>query len=306
MNPIPMPYAKIIVNPVAGASSTHRKWRIIKKLLERVGLNFDYDYTDGIGHAIELAKDAANDGYPWVVAVGGDGTVNEVANGLLHVTDSITALGVISTGTGSDFIRSIGVSQQYTEACTSLSQWQKSLIDIGVVEYHHNGQSKKRFFVNAAGVGFDASVVEATEHLPKAFGGTIPYLTGLIRTLFTYQNRSIVLRTDNRLEMKRVLSVVLANGRYFGGGMNIAPDAHLDDGLLDMIIVGDIGKLELLKALPMVYRGTHGKHSKVSIEKVVGISIDSEKHLLVHADGELLGKTPAKFWLIPAALNMVA
>lgn len=303
---MPIPYAKIIVNPVAGASSTHRKWRVISKLLKRFGLSYDYDYTDGVGHAIELAKDAANDGYPWVVAVGGDGTVNEVANGLLHVTGSDTALGVISTGTGSDFIRSTGVSQRYTVACSSLSRWRKSLIDIGVVEYHHNGKLQKRFFVNAAGVGFDASVVKATERLPKVFGGTIPYLTGLMSTLFTYQNKPVVLRVDERLKKISVLSIVLANGRYFGGGMFIAPDAHLDDGLLDMIIVGDIGKLELLKALPMVYRGTHGNHPKVSIEKVTGISIDSEKHVLVHADGELLGEAPANFRLIPAALNVIA
>jgi diacylglycerol kinase (ATP) len=300
------PYAKVIVNPVAGASSTRRRWPRISNLLRHVGLLFDYEYTEGIGHAIELAKVAANNGYRYLVAVGGDGTVNEVANGILHSANSSdTALGIVSTGTGSDFVRSVGIPRAYASACSSLISSRRSLIDVGVVEYRSKGQSLRRFFVNAAGVGFDAAVVEATERLPKYLGGTIPYLAGLVRTLFGYKNKAVTLRARGEVETKRILSVVVANGCYFGGGMYVAPGAELSDSLLDVMIIGDMGKFELLKALPMVYKGTHITHPKVSMGKAAHITIESSERILVQADGELLGEGPASFWLMPAALSVV-
>ncbi len=300
-------HAKVIVNPVAGAYSTRRKWPRINKLLRHVGLSFDYEFTEGVGHAVELARVAASDGYRYVVAVGGDGTVNEVANGILHSAGSVnTVLGVVSTGTGGDFVRSVGIPRDYTSACSCLTSSRRLLIDVGVVEYQSKGQSRQRFFVNAAGAGFDAAVVETTERLPKYFGGTIPYLVGLLRSLAGYRNKSVVLKVGGKVEARRILNVVVANGGYLGGGMHIAPEAELDDGLLDLIVIGDVGKFELLKALPMVYKGTHITHPKVSMEKATHITIESSERFLVHADGELLGEGPASFWLTPAALSIVA
>ena len=298
-------HAKVIVNPVAGANSTRRKWLRISQLLKRVGLSFDYEYTEGVGHAIELARAAASDGYQYLVAVGGDGTVNEVANGILSSTNSTTALGIVSTGTGSDFVRSVGIPRDYTSACSFLTSNRRLLIDVGVVEYQRQGQTLKRFFVNAAGAGFDAAVVEATEKLPKYFGGTVPYLAGLVRTLFRYRNKPIVLRIGDKVESARVLNVVVANGCYLGGGMRIAPEASLNDNLLDVVVVGNIGKFELLKALPTVYKGTHINHPKVKMAKASRISIESSEPILVYADGELLGKGPASFGIVPAALSIV-
>jgi len=301
-----IPHAKVIVNPVAGAYSTRRKWPRISRLLRHVGLSFDYEYTEGVGHAIELAKAAASDGYRYLVAVGGDGTVNEVANGILHSTGaSSTALGVVSTGTGSDFARSVGIPRHYVTACSCLTSSRRLLIDIGVVEYQSRGQTLQRFFVNTAGIGFDAAAVEATERFPKYFGGTVPYLAGLLRTLLGYRNKSVVLRIGDRVEAARILSVVVANGSYFGGGMWVAPEASLNDNLLDVVVIGDIGKFDLLKSLPMIYKGTHGTHPKVSMEKAANITIESSERVLVHADGELLGEGPASFWLRPAALSIV-
>ena len=299
-------HAKVIVNPVAGAHSTRRKWPRISKLLKHVGLSFDYEYTEGVGHAIELARAAASDGYQCVVAVGGDGTVNEVANGILCSTGSGNiALGVVSTGTGSDFVRSAGIPRDYPSACSCLTSPRRLLIDVGVVEYQSKGQTLQRFFVNAAGVGFDATVVEATERLPKHLGGTIPYLAGLLRSLFSYKNKSVVLSVGSKVETKRILSVIVANGGYFGGGMHVAPQAELNDSLLDVVTIGDVGKFELLKALPMVYKGTHITHPKVRMEKVTKITIESPERVLVHADGELLGEGPASFWLVPLALSIL-
>ncbi len=300
-----LPHAKVIVNPVAGANATRRKWPHIHKLLRRSGLSFDYAHTEGVGHAIELARAAASSGYRFLVAVGGDGTVNEVANGILSVAGSReTVIGVINTGTGSDFVRSAGIPRNYTHSCCCLTGSRRRLIDVGVVQYRKDGQTLRRFFINTAGVGFDAEVVEATERLPKYFGGTIPYVAGLLRALAGYKNKPVVLRVGSRVETRRILSVVVANGGYFGGGMRVAPQAELGDGLLDVITVGDMGKFELLKLLPTIYKGTHINHPKVGMEKVTQIEVESQERFLVHADGELLGEGPASFWLMPSALSV--
>jgi YegS/Rv2252/BmrU family lipid kinase len=301
-----MPHAKVIINPVAGASSTRRKWPRISRLLKGIGLSFDYEYTEGVGHAIELARAAVSDGYPYLVAVGGDGTVNEVANGILCSTNaSTTSLGVISTGTGSDFARSMGLPRHYVNACSALTHGRKALIDVGIVEYRHKGQTQQRYFVNAAGIGFDAAVVQATERLPKFFGGTVPYVFGLLRTLIGYHNKSVVVRIGDKVEKTRVVTVAVANGGYFGGGMHVAPDASLNDYLFDVMIVRDMGKFELLRAFPRVYKGTHVTHPKVVMSKAAEVTVESPERILVHADGELLGEGPVSFRLMPAALSIM-
>ena len=300
-------HAKVIVNPAAGANSTHRKWPGIQILLKNTGLSFDYQFTEGRGHAIELARDAARNGYRYLVAVGGDGTVHEVANGLLQTEQAReTSLGVICTGTGSDLSRSTGTSHDCADACSSLTGSHRRLIDVGLVKYQKKGQSCQRYFVNSAGIGFDATVVEAVERLPKYFGGTIPYLFGLVRTFIGYRNKQVTFQIgDKNPEKARVLSLVAANGRYFGGGMHIAPEAKLDDNLLDIVIIGDFGKIELLRSLSRVYKGTHLTHPKIRLEKDTRITIESSQKFLLHADGELLGEGPVSFQLFPKALSLV-
>lgn len=297
---------KVIVNPVAGAYSTRRKWPTISQLLKHIGLSFDSEYTEGTGHAIELARAAASNGYQCLVAVGGDGTINEVANGILRSTHATeTSLGIISTGTGSDFVRSVGIPRDFPSACSILTSSARLSIDVGIVEYQSKGQTLKRFFVNGAGVGFDATVVEKTEHLPKYFGGTVPYVAGLLRSLLSYKNKAVLVKAEDETISGRVLNVVVANGGYLGGGMHIAPQAELCDSLLDMVMVGDMGKLELLKEFPTVYKGTHINHPKVRMVKAKRITIDSPERMLVHADGELLGESPTSFRIMPAALSIM-
>lgn len=178
-------------------------------------------------------------------------------------------------------------------------------IDIGFVEYTKGGQPLQRYFVNSAGIGFDATVVGTTEKIPKIFGGTIPYLTGLVLSLLGYKNKSVTFKIGDRLpEQRKVLSMVIANGRFFGGGMQIAPEAKLDDGLFDIVIVGDFSKTELLRVFPRVYKGTHLTYPKVRLDKETRISIESKQKFLLHADGELLGEGPVSFRIFPQALDI--
>jgi diacylglycerol kinase (ATP) len=300
-----IPQAKVIVNPVAGASTTYRKWPRISELLRHIGLPFEFQYTEGVGHAIELAREAASGGCRFLVAVGGDGTVNEVANGILLSRELQNAtIGIISTGTGGDFARSVGIDKDYIKACSSLTGKRRRLIDVGVVEYKKDGQRCRRFFINSAGVGFDAAVAETSNRLPKFLGGTIPYIMGLFKSLVGYRNKNVVMKVDDREESGRMLSVVVANGCYFGGGMRVAPQADIADGLLDVIAVGDMGKIELLRAFPTIYKGTHIYHPKVRTDKATRVEIGSAERFLVHADGEFLGEGPVSFRLMPSALSI--
>ena len=300
-----MLHTKLIVNPVAGAGRTFKKWPHISDLLKSIGLRFEHDITEAPKHAIELARAAVRKGYELVVCVGGDGTINEVVNGLYDsgAIKDVT-LGIISTGTGSDYVRTIGIPPYYVDACQRLLNPTKLQVDIGVVEYANNGDQVKRLFVNFAGLGFDAEVVRATTQKYKAFGGLPAYLLGLLTTLLCYRNRDITLKLDDQVQEKRVCSVVASNGKYGGGSMLVAPDADPTDGLLDVLTIDDLSKPDLLWSLPRIYKGTHLTHPKVTMTRARKVEVESRQRIFLQADGELLGEAPARFSLLPSALNI--
>lgn len=296
------PRCRVIVNLTAGVRSTAKKWPGIKRLLRDGGLGFDVDFTEGVGHAIQLAATAAGQGYELVVAVGGDGTANEVANGLLASGGEAT-LGYIATGTGSDFRRSLGLPKDLRQACLRLGSPRAVVMDVGAIEYMAGGERVKRYLINQAGLGFDGVVVEATPRV-RLLGGTVPYLVGLVRTLLSYGNKDVLIDLDGRALRMRACSIVVANGSYFGGGMHVAPHADLRDGLFDVVVVGDVGRLELVLALPKVYKGTHLEHPKVSWERAAVVRVEASQRMLLQVDGELVGEAPASFSIVPGALRV--
>ena len=303
-------FARAIVNPAAGGHSTYKEWPSMSKYLSNKGLLFDYVYTEGIGHAIELAKAAVNTDYRYIIAVGGDGTVNEVVNGILNSTDSHnTILGIVNTGTACSFARSIGIPLNPVSSCSLLTSQNRLLIDVGIVEYKSEGQDLHRFFVNEADIGFGATVVEASKHITNYFGRRInylPHIIGGLTSLISYKNKRITLRLEDGTEdVYDCAMLVIANGSHFGGGMKIAPNARPDDGLLDMVVFGNMGKSELLKVWPMTYKGHHVSHHKVRMRKIRNVSIQCAEKILVEADGEFLGEGPISFSVLPSALNMV-
>ena len=294
------------MNPTAGAGRTAKKWPQIMGLLKSTGLRFEHDLTEAPGHAIELAKSAAKKGYELVVSVGGDGTINEIVNGL-YDAGSIgdVMLGIISTGSGNDYIRTVGVPRHHKEACRCLTNPRKLVVDLGVVECVSNRQILKRLFVNFAGLGFDAEVAKATTQRFKALGSVPSYLMGLLTTFMFYKNREVSLKLDGQAEERKVCVILMGNGKYGGGGMLATPHADLTDGLLDVLIIDDLSKPDLLWSLPRVYRGTHLTHPKVTMKRAREIDIRPTGQMSVQADGELLGEAPARFHVLPAALNVV-
>jgi YegS/Rv2252/BmrU family lipid kinase len=273
-------YARCIVNPAAGAGKSARRWPQIASLLQSIGLRFDHDITEAPGHASELARIAARQGCELVVAVGGDGTINEIVNGLYDSGDiRQVTLGIISTGTGSDYIRTLGIPRHYGAACQRLLSPQKITVDLGVVEYSCGGQTVKRIFTNFAGIGFDAEVVRMTRQKFKFLGALPSYLMGLLTTLVCYRNRLVTISYNGRVEARRFCSIMMSHGRYGGGSMLIAPQADPHDGLFDITFIEDLSKIDLLWSLPRIYRGTHLNHPKVNLQRAGEIDLSAEPPL---------------------------
>lgn len=334
---------RLIINPVAANGKTAGRWPPIQELLQTQRLEFDYIFTERPGHATELARQAVAEGCTLIVAVGGEGTLNEVVNGLVSSEGTVppsVVLGIIPSGTGTDFVRTLGIPRDCLQACQCLLRAETMAVDLGEVEYAplgpaaglraevpslRSGQALKaegsgqrltsshvsdqtglphRYFINVAGLGFDGEVAERVNRSSKALGGTIPYLTSLFITLVAYQNKHIELTIDGQTALRRLNSVIVSNGRYFGGGMCIAPHADLTDGLFDVIILGDLNKPELVQNLPKVYNGTHLTHPKVSEHRAREVRVVSQERMLIQADGELVGMAPATFRLLPQAIRV--
>jgi diacylglycerol kinase (ATP) len=296
----------VLVNPSAGAGKTARQWPQIEQILRGLGLDFQHALTEAPGHAVELVAGAARNGCRTVVAVGGDGTVNEAVNGLWQAAalDRVS-LGVVSTGTGSDFLRSTPIPTDFEAACRRLIEPVTRRIDLGVLEYQKDGAPETRCFVNFAGIGFDAEVVRTTTLKYKALGAAPAYLLGLLTTFLTYRARSLTLSLDGAAEKRRVFTVMMGNGKYGGGGMMTTPDAELDDGLFDVMVIGNINALDLISQLPKLYQGTHILHPKVDVYRAARVEITPARPMALQADGELLGQAPAVFSLLPGALNLI-
>ena len=302
-----MSYAKVIINPVAGGGRSGKWWPRISELLKDTGLSFNHSFTEGMGHGIELARESVDKGYELVIAVGGDGTVNEVVNGLVDEGNKVrTMLGIITTGTGGDAGRTLGIPRHYADACRLLANMKKLTIDLGVVEYASNNRRVRRFYINTAGLGLDAAVVEKAERFRrfKIMRGTIPFVVGFLTTIITYHGKDVVLNIDGKKREERNLLIVVNNGCYFGGGMKIAPHADPGDGLLDWVTVADMGKIRLLWNSPRVYRGTHITLPTVRVGRARSIEVEAKERMLLQVDGELVGQAPATFSVLPTALTV--
>ncbi|HET7462079.1 MAG TPA: diacylglycerol kinase family protein [Longimicrobium sp.] len=272
-----------IVNPTAGRGAARRAWSVVRAVLEGAGAEVEMRETVGRGHAAELAEAAVALGWPAVVALGGDGTVHEVANGILRASDgraeSAAALGVVPVGSGNDFALLAGLSRDPAEAARRILSRERR-VDVGRVG--------ERWFTNGVGVGIDARVaVEANRS--RRFRGMAIYLWALAKVLRSFRPPVIRVETDDGEVIDRPLTLVtVGNGGRHGGGFWICPDASIDDGLLDVCVCDGLSRLRILHFLPKVVRGTHTGASCVHMRRVRRVRITSATPFPVHADGEIL------------------
>lgn len=284
----------LIANPVAGHRRGQRAGEQAGRLLRESGHDYRLAFTEAPGHATELARAAGAAGHELVVAIGGDGTVHEVVNGL---AGSPAALGVIPCGSGNDFARTACLQTSTEAAVRALFTGERRAFDLGRVN--------DRYFVNVAGVGFDAEAAALANRRGKRRGGAVTYLGAILSTLARYRCSPAEVILDGVSMQVDLFLLAAGNGRFLAGGMKVCPTAVPDDGLLEVVLGDGLGKLETLAVLPRVYGGGHVRHPKVSVFAAREVTVRPQADLTVQADGEIVGKAPATFSVVPGGLQVV-
>lgn len=297
-----MSLATVIVNPSSAGGSTGEAWpQIASDLRSQFGA-FQPVFTKYRGDAATLAGDAVRNGAKFIIACGGDGTVSEVANGILS-SGKDAELGILPSGTGGDFRRTLEIPSQSRAAARILSTGRTVKIDVGRVSFiDHDGHEAMRYFLGVASCGMSTKVIERVK------AKKISFASSLLQTAVRTEPARLVVQLDDSHERHLVvLNLCVANARYFGGGMKIAPDAKLTDGKFDVVGIGDLSALQLLTSAPRVYLGSHLSMPEVShalARKVTIKSADRTAEINLEVDGELPGKLPAIFQIIPEALRV--
>jgi YegS/Rv2252/BmrU family lipid kinase len=299
----------VIVNPNAGKGKGKKDWEKISGFLTRENLSYTVKFTEAKGHAIQLTNEAVAKGSRNIITVGGDGTLNEVVNGIFAGNASLStgmSLALIPVGTGNDWGKMFGIPLDYEKAARIISDDKCMLHDVGVVSYFNGEKREERYFINIAGMGFESVVVRRTNNQKeKGHGGKAIYFYNLLLSLLSYKNTRAEIRIDGQKISADVFSLNVGNGRYCGGGMRQTPDALPDDGLLDVTVISGIGKIGIIRNLKILYDGTILSHPKIEGYRCKTLSVSSESLLYIEADGESLGHSPAEFTIIPSGINIV-
>jgi YegS/Rv2252/BmrU family lipid kinase len=299
----------VIVNPNAGSGKGKKDWGHISALLGKYGISYKNVLTECPKHAIQLTHDSILQGYRNFIVVGGDGTLNEVVNGVFSqdICPSIEiVLAMIAVGTGNDWGKMYSIPHSYEESIKVIRKKKVRSQDVGIVEYANGEQPEKRHFLNIAGMGFDALVVQRTNK-QKEVGknGKALYLINLLRSLMIYKPTHIELNIDGQKISRDFFTISVGIGRYSGGGMLQTPNAIPDDGLFDITVIKKIGKGDIILSLKKLYDGNILKHHKIEGYKAREIRIEANPKIYVEADGETLGNSPNCFRILPRSIGVV-
>ena len=300
----------VIHNPKASSGKGAKKWPGIAVLLREAGISFTAVETARPGHAISITQDAIRQGARHFIAVGGDGTANEVANGILSQTEVDSRdirLAQIPIGTGNDWGRTVGIPAQVKAAIDLLKSAPEIVQDVGLVQWEENGQARKRYFINIAGIGYDAYVGKvANERKAAGKGGLLGYFGAVVSCLFQYKAPEITFSLDGEAQPpQKVFYMLVGICRYNGAGMLHCPDAIYDDGLFDLTVIGDMSVFRALTALPRLFNGSFVKLKQVRQYRGKHIKIESQPIALVEVDGENLGELPAHFSIEHKRLRVI-
>lgn len=308
----------VIVNPAAADGLTKDKWpKIASDLRTHFGA-FTVAFTESAGHARVLAADAAKQGASLIIACGGDGTISEVANGIIE-SSSEAELGILPAGTGSDFRRSIEISNNVAEAARALRTGRTKVVDaVRVTFMNEAGERETRYSINVASFGMSTEVLDRAASggakkwvpafTPRKVTSKLSYAAATLQTTLAASSADVIVEIDEGAERRlRVAEFVVANARYYGGGMKVAPDAKLDDGYFDVLTIGDATSFRLLTNAPRLYFGAHLSMSEVThalAKQVVARPASKGKEVRVELDGEVVGSLPTTFQIVPKALRV--
>lgn len=299
----------VVLNPRSKNGGTEKRWRAIEARARAILGPIDVEETRGPRDAERIAREAARAGVRRLLVAGGDGTTGEVVTGLLDAgAPSACELALLPLGTGGDLARGLGVPHDLAEALARIETGRTRKVDAGRVHYTgDDGTPRSVGFLNVASLGMSGLVTRLVNETPKTFGGRVSFLAGTLRALARWRSQPVTLRLDGEVVHEGPLHLATAaNGPYFGGGMRVAPNAALDDGLLEVVIIGDLSKAELLRRLPLLYRGTHVGQPSVRSLRGRRLEAIAEPGLVwTEIDGEPLGTLPATYEIVPAAITLV-
>ncbi len=299
----------VVVNPNAGIGKVSRDWGKISNLLDRHGFDYQAVFTERPTHATELVKENIAAGFRKIIAVGGDGTMNETVNGILLqdvLPSTDVSVGMISVGTGNDWIRTYNIPMDYESSIKILKQGYTMFQDAGIVKFYNSSNQSQRYFVNMAGFGFDGLVAQKTNaDKYRGKGNPLLYLKHLVGSLFSYKSCNTTVKIDGHIYSGKVFSIGVGIGKYNGGGMKQTPDAKHDDGLFDLTVIKDIKKWSVITGVRRLYNGTIKKHKRVETFMGKRIIVDCDSQLLLEADGESLGHSPFEFDILPRSVKII-
>lgn len=298
-----------IVNPFSAAGRTARVWAQMEPTVRAIFPGAHFHMTEASGHASKLAREAALAGADLVVSVGGDGTNNEVLNGLFANEKAIhpeLRFASLPMGTGGDLIRSISIARDPMEALLQIQAGRFISADVGCLKFKSfAGQVREHYFLNVASFGMSGLTVRLVNESSKWMGGRLSFLKGVLKAVVQYQRAEVnVVAAGETLYAGKIVAGVVANGGYFGGGMHIAPNAQMNDGTFDFVLIGDINRRGLFWNLSKLYDGRHTKLERVKTFKANTLEATSPQDVLLDIDGESLGTLPCEFRCLAAALRL--
>jgi YegS/Rv2252/BmrU family lipid kinase len=301
----PISATTFLVNPASDNGATGKRWPELAHRAAGLGLEGETLFSDRPRHLIELAERAARGGAELLVSVGGDGTLNEVVNGLLR-SGAPAELAVVPLGTGMDFPRTYGIPTRFDDAVRVALDGRARTIDVGRAAYREwSGAEAERYVANVGSVGMSAAVAQRANAMSKALGGKATFFYALTRVFLEWKNTTVTMQlADGTRREGRMHDVIVANGQWHGGAMWLAPDARPDDGLFDVVVIGDVTKLDFITTAPKIYKGTYLAHPKVELLRSPTVTVDAPERLPIELDGEQVGTTPASFEIVPAALRV--
>lgn len=299
----------VIANPRSRNGATGRRWRDVERRVREALGPIEVEPTRGPRDAERLAREGARAGVERILVAGGDGTLSEVVTGLVSagLADRVS-IGVLPLGTGGDFPRTLSLPRDLDGALVRIAAGRVRTVDAGRARFAGTGgEVREACFANVASFGISALTDELVNRTSKALGGTVSFLVGAVRAILQYECGNVRLEVDGELVHDGpIVLAAAANGRYFGGGMQVAPEARVDDGLFDVVVLSQLPKRQLLRKLPLIYRGTHLRDPAAALHRGRVITAEAAPgQVALELDGEALGTLPARFELLPGALRLL-
>ncbi len=280
---------------------------LVSKIRSAFSPKFDlsFSYTEYSGHGIELAQNISNSNADYIIAITGDGTFNEVINGVMLSPNKKVKLGLLPHGTGNDFARMLGLTDDILALKKLIQNNSVKNIDVGLASFKNlEGKDASRYFINISDVGLGGFIAKKLSGSSKWLGATLTFQWAIVSTFLTYKHQLMKIRTDDFLYEGKILSYIIANGKYFGGGLGIAPDAKPDDGLLEIVLATEITLWEYLKNLTKIRACKKVEHPKMNYLRAKEIFVETENQP-IDMDGEFIGYSPMKISIVPHAIQIL-